>query len=454
MIRHFYIDNFKSLVDFSLPPKPERLGQFTCLIGMNGTGKSTVLQAFDFVKQLTLTNGRMDNWLKVRDWKIKEICSHFQSERLIAFRLEFEFPRFEIITWEGQFDPSRLHCTVESVKLGERDILKFAGGVVTYSTNNSDDKHQAQHLSFQGSVLSALLLDKAHPAIRSVQEFMRDLKSLDMLAPNLMRKRSSNAEDVGYGGERLSAFLYGFAPKISDHVLEVIQQFYPQVSEMIHTTSISDGLERLKDLAIVETYSGFGKEELPESLLGKMGDDSTPRLNSGKLFSTISSDRFVNTRHLGDGMLRILSIVSQIEARDISKMAKDNKVAKNILDIATKRGTLGIHNEYLALLFDEIENGIHPELIEKLMAYLLEAEQQIIVTTHSPMILNYLPDEVAKEAVILLYRTEKGITRCVRYFDLPSTQKKLKLLGPGEVFVDTDISSLTLEAESLRGVIS
>jgi len=419
MIRHFYIDNFKSLVDFSLPPKPERLGKFICLIGMNGTGKSTVLQAFDFIKQLMY--GRMDDWLTVRDWKIKEILSHFQSKRLIAFRLEFEFPEFEVITWEGWFNPSRLHCTAESVKLGERDILEFANGVVTYFTNNLDNKLQAQDLSFQGSVLSALRLEKAHPAIRSVREFMRDLKSLDMLAPNLMRKRSRNAEDVGYGGERLSAFLYGFAPKTRGHVLEVFQQFYPQVYE-VRTSSINDGSERLKDLAMVEKYS----------------------------------DGFVNARHFSDGMLRILSIVSQIEAKDISKILNENESdrMKKLFDIATRDGGLGIHHEYLALLFDEIENGIHPELIEKLMAYLLEAKQQIIVTTHSPMILNYLPDEVAIEAVILLYRTKNGITRCFRYFDLPSTQKKLKLLGPGEVFVDTDISSLTLEAESLRGVAS
>jgi AAA15 family ATPase/GTPase len=83
MIRRFYIDNFKSLVDFSLPPKPDGLGKFTCLIGMNGAGKSTVLQAFDFVKQLT--HGRMDDWLTLRNWERSEILSHFQHKRLITF---------------------------------------------------------------------------------------------------------------------------------------------------------------------------------------------------------------------------------------------------------------------------------------------------------------------------------------------------------------------------------
>ena len=37
-------NNFKSLVDFRLA-----LADFTCLIGLNGSGKSTVLQFIDFV---------------------------------------------------------------------------------------------------------------------------------------------------------------------------------------------------------------------------------------------------------------------------------------------------------------------------------------------------------------------------------------------------------------------
>jgi hypothetical protein len=34
-------------------------------------------------------------------------------------------------------------------------------------------------------------------------------------------------------------------------------------------------------------------------------------------------------------------------------------------------------------------------------------------------------------------------------FDLPSTQKKLALLGPGEVFVDTNLEALPAEAMAL-----
>jgi len=44
------------------------LTQFTCLIGLNGSGKSTILQAIDFISQLA--QGRLDDWLEVREWQL------------------------------------------------------------------------------------------------------------------------------------------------------------------------------------------------------------------------------------------------------------------------------------------------------------------------------------------------------------------------------------------------
>lgn len=38
MIRSFYTDSFKPLMDFRLPPE-HGPGQFTCVVGLNGAGK-------------------------------------------------------------------------------------------------------------------------------------------------------------------------------------------------------------------------------------------------------------------------------------------------------------------------------------------------------------------------------------------------------------------------------
>jgi predicted ATPase len=50
----------------------------------------------------------------------------------------------------------------------------------------------------------------------------------------------------------------------------------------------------------------------------------------------------------------------------------------------------------------------NPELVEFLLDSLLEAPQQVLVTTHSPMILNWLDDDVARAGVQYLYRDAVG----------------------------------------------
>src|SRR5207244_2764737 len=91
----------------------------------------------------------------------------------------------------------------------------------------------------------------------------------------------------------------------------------------------------------------------------------------------------IDAAHLNDGMLRVIAILAQE------------------------------YTEHSFLLFDEIENGINPELVQKLVKFLVdlgEKGKQVMVTTHSPMILNYIPDEVAKAGVVLLFKTEHGQT--------------------------------------------
>lgn len=103
------------------------------------------------------------------------------------------------------------------------------------------------------------------------------------------------------------------------------------------------------------------------------------------------------------------------------------------------------------LMFDEIENGINPELVEFVLDALVSAPQQVLVTTHSPMILNYLSDQVAREGVVYVYKTRDGQTRAMRFFDIPSVAEKLTVMGPGEAFADTDLTALHDEIEAVTG---
>jgi predicted ATPase len=381
MITRFHVENFKSLANFDLPPAGHRLGPFTCLIGLNGSGKSTLLQALDFVAHIV--SGKVEDWLEQRNWRASEVATNLGKRNpVVTFKVDFQDPSGVETTWHGRFNLSHLRCTSERVESEGRTLLELEAERLALASPEGELKRGEEKLNlvYKGSVLSILQLNDAHPALSFVKESLRQLKSLELLSPQLLRKRSYAAKDIGVGGEKLSAFLAGLAPEKRKELFNALRQFYPHLRGW-RVKTLRAGW---KDLWFGEDYQGAGS---------------------------------VQATHINDGLLRIMAILAQA------------------------------HSPYSFLLFDEIENGINPELVEKLVDFLIGCGKQVVVTTHSPMILNYIPDEVAKEGVMLLYKTRQGETKSARFFDLPATQEKLLALGPGEVFADTRLSDLAAELE-------
>ena len=408
MIRKFEIDNFKSLVEFSLPMPPHSLGRFVCLVGLNGAGKSTVLQALDFLGHVG--SGDVSEWLKIRDWAASDITSRFLKKQLITFKLELEFDQLGKVVWEGSFNSVLKRCTSELIAVNGDPVLiakeqrLFARLLSSNKAQDADPTSQhfeLQNLSYQGSTLSLLKTGRWHAAIEAVRESLGALKSLDMLSPQAMRQRAREGIDIGYGGERLSAYVHGMDAEGKQRLLTLLQEFYPSV-EGLTTRALRAGW---KELSVEEQYLD-------------------------------AADKPLNTsaKQLNDGLLRILAVLAQVE---IGCPAQATRLTTDI----EQRIPTG------CVLFDEIENGVNPELIKRLVDKLTQAPQQVMVTTHSPLILNYLSRQTAEESVMLLYRDGHGHTQSVRFFDLPSVSRKLGLLGPGEVFVDTDLSHLPEEVE-------
>ena len=106
-------------------------------------------------------------------------------------------------------------------------------------------------------------------------------------------------------------------------------------------------------------------------------------------------------------------------------------------------------NEQSFILLDEIENGINPELIEMLLDSLVKSPHQVLVTTHSPLILNYLEDDIAQEGVVYLYKTPEGHTLAIRFFSITSMAEKLSVMGPGEAYEDTLLVELQDEINNI-----
>ncbi|WP_435249283.1 AAA family ATPase [Vibrio sp. nBUS_14] len=367
-------NNFKSLVGFSLP-----FSKFNCLVGLNGSGKSTVLQFIDFLSQQV--SGDIDEWLDSRQWSAKDLNSTLTKQSNITFTVELSYSGKPVI-WEGSFNRKELYCTTEKITWGGKTLLNVADGKFSLPT---EDLQAPITFDYQGSILSQLR-DKTLPKeLIEFKTFFNQLNALDMLSPDKLRDHHVSGSLLGYGGKMLPAFILDMGTSERSSLLKKLQNLYPNLSK------IDTLVNRTNSAVKLEIEEIFGEKKIK-----------------------------TEARHINDGLLRFLAIFAQL----------------------TKKQS--------ALLLDEIENGVNPELIEKLVDSLVAANTQVIVTTHSPMILNYMEDDVAKTGVVYLYKNKTGATQAIRLFDIPSMQRKLKFMGPGEAYEDTMLENLAPEITMLN----
>lgn len=390
MIKSIWIDNFKSLVDFKL-----ELSDFTCLVGLNGAGKSTVLQAVDFIAQLA--EGKTDQWLEQRQWNPTDLTSKLTESNIITTKLVIQKDEDCELTWVTYFDIDSLRCIEErivqrtgvygsdlKVLLIKNDRF-FSDSMGSGTTDERLIKENSAPIIFeyQGSILSTMKDSQLSEGALFVKRVILKIHSLELLSPEKIRAKVRNPSgSLGIKGEKLAHFIDTSGKGGKTKLKKELETAYQQLSQ-INTTQTPEGWV---DLSITESFNGA---------------------------EIISS-----AQHINDGMLRLMAVFSFIR----------------------------YHSDKLScLLFDEIENGINPELVEFLVDNLVAANSQILVTTHSPMILNFLEDDVAKQGVVYLYKNQAGHTKAIRLFDIPSLNEKLHFMGPGEVFVDTDLTHLHKE---------
>ena len=390
MITSIEIDNFKSLVNFNM-----KLDAFNCLVGLNGSGKSTVLQGMDFISQLM--KGDLTSWLKNRSWDAADLNSKLTKKSNIDVTVTFNIEGVGKVFWSASINRVSLHCTWEEITISQGLVLlKVADGRCKLGLPNDKDiensgsfeslqRHfETENLpivfKYQGSIISQLQDKQLHPVLKIIKLLLTNFRSLELLSPALLRQENSESSgSLGMGGEKLSAYLYDLSRDGKKHMASKLQGLYPRLKEFKATAKKSGE----KQLEIVEQYEG-----------------NTLRTGA---------------RHVNDGLLRMMAVFSQLK------------------------------EDQSFLLFDEIENGINPELVEALVDELVNTKQQVLITTHSPMILNYLEDDVAKSGITYLYKNKNGHTQAIKLFDIPSMSKKLQFMGPGEAFVDTDLSMLANE---------
>ena len=381
MIKAIYIDNFKALNDFSI-----KLHPLTVLIGSNGSGKSTVLQAIDLVCSLVKMD--LHSYLEQRKWAAADIKSYLSNKRHIIFRLELELQvkgEIEEIEWEIILNMLKEKGEVELVKetissrTKNKNLLRIdSKGFERYNF----EKNEIQHippLKFNSSALKTFDIErdeKEFPSLMALKKFALGIDSFELLSTERMRKNyPGTAQSIGIGGEKLAGFIHALGPGKKKNLKKRLKRYIPFIDDI--DTKVN-GSFRWIEMSIAEVFKGMSK---PMS---------------------------IKPMHISDGILRMIAISS------LAEIEKDTGV----------------------ILLDEIEDGINPYLASDLAADLKEIsdkkQRQVVVTTHSSVILDYF----SPGSIVFLWRNKDGTVGSSSLFENEEIKASLEYMHPGEVWIN------------------
>jgi predicted ATPase len=393
MIKSIYIDNFKALNDFRIELYP-----LTALIGANGSGKSTILQAIDLACSMVKVD--IHNYIEERKWTTAEIKSHLSNKRHITFRLLLALQvkgEPEEIEWEIVLNLVKEKGKIEFVKENifsrtkNKNLLKIdSKGFERYNWEKNEIEH-IPPLKFNSSALKtfdAEKNEKEFPSLMALKKFALGIDSFELLSTEKMRKNyRGDADSIGIGGEKLAGFIHTLGVEKKENLKKRIKRYIPFIEGI--DTKVK-GTSHWIEMSIGEIFKGMGRP-----------------MN-------------IKSMHISDGTLRIIAISA------LAEIDKDAGV----------------------LLLDEIEDGINPYLASDLVIGLKEISEQknrqVIVTTHSSVMLDYFPPET----IVFLWREKDGTVQSCNLFENDEIKASLEYMYPGEVWINMNEEDII---EKLQG---
>ena len=291
----------------------------------------------------------------------------------------------EQASWEAKFNTRELRCTYEKI-VEKNYTYTFSSGKLRRNNEIISPKgFDYEKTKYEGSIFSFFLTE--------LSSHLRFLRLYGVLDPKAIAKSTQFTQnrlvpEVEENGGNLCGFIASLPQEKQQLIFNQLRDFYPP----------------LKNFKVKKQRFGWKSILLSE------------------LEKTVFS-----ASNLSYGTLRLFLMISQ-------QYSQSNSIESN------------------TILFDEVENGLNQEMFEKLVNLLLNygnPTKQVFVTTHSGLLLNYLPDEVAKKSVYFLYKDSNNYSKAKRFFDIDSMKDKLNVLGPGEAMGDTDLIQLS---ESLKSM--
>ncbi len=378
-LRRFRLRRFKAIAALELGLSDDLL----LLIGQNGAGKSSLLQALSFIRYFG--EGRADSFFKDRGWEPLDLRHRLKvsNPTVLGIDLLFEGPGGVQHFW--QFEWGLRSGRTLSERIWTRDghgYRKIAHFARDKGLTIGEEDPAFGKLRLNGSMLSFLDLDSFGddtPVAEALLAWSSGVTSLELLSPNAMRGSvRGTASDIGARGDRLAGFLSGLSERQQSEIVERLSRYYP-----------------INGIDTVRKRAGWIDMKIAEVVTGLS----------------------VSVDHVSDGFLRLLALASIPALGDAATL----------------------------ILLDEIEDGIEPHILPKVLEDLRrESPAQFVVTTHSPVLLNHVEPHCAA----LLHRDAQGRSEAVPLDDLSTFATGEDIFGPGELWLNTSLPALQRQART------
>lgn len=379
MIKTFNVDNFKSLNNLSINLQP-----MTVIVGNNATGKSSILQAIDFV--CGCVNDDFSVLLERRGWTVDNIRSKFirSGTARISFGVEvvLEEPVNTTLKWGMVLQPNvaknQLHLVSEEiVDLDTKETLvQYKASAGGWIKGDKEELSIMPNFVITSSCLKVIQhLHGVDNRLNRLVDFFDNSESFEMLAPDNMRLSSRGVvKNIGETGKNLPSFIRQMSAEQKNNFMSKLKRILG---------------DRISDVSA--------------SVKGKPG---WTLINVKEHYDT--GDVEFSSKEISDGILRVLAFIA------ISEIGPANAI----------------------FLLDEVENGINSDYAEAMIDVLSEiyeeSRHQLVLTTHSTVFLDY----VKPEQIVLLYRDQNGSTRADNLFDSKEIRDKLEYMYPGEILLN------------------
>lgn len=373
MLTKLRVKNYKSLEDVTIPVRP-----LTVFVGPNNAGKSNILECFLFLRELlelgapsVSSRGGFRYLVWGGDLK-RQIEIELEAEILDSLGKEHEVTyRVEIAGGPKHYAISRELCSAH-LDGEERKLLEFPieqGRVGAWDDSGKQITSWSSWKTGKQLHLSDCADPVRYPVLSTLAKAMHNW-AFYSLVPSRMEQPGPAKKDLR------------------------LQREGANISSVLHTFQSEWG----ESFAEVE---GLLKTAVPE-----MERLLTPLTEAGQTYLAIEERGFplrIPSWAMSDGMLRFLGQLAALFSPDPPSLA----------------------------CFEEPENCIHPGLLELVVDVFKSASRksQILVTTHSPDLLNFL----ALEDLIIVEKVD-GKTQCREAKDVAGVKEALKTLGLGELW--------------------